>query len=55
MPSGLCLNDTNGKYSRVRLRTSSRTMGEDGLKPKANHNLTLTLSLTLSLNPKKGT
>ena len=38
MPSGLCLNDTNGKYNRIRLRTSSRTMGEDGLKPKANHN-----------------
>ena len=39
------------KDNRVRLRTSSRTIGQDGLKP----NLTLILSLTLSLTLKKET
>ena len=34
----LCLNRTNGKDNRVRLRTSSRTIGEDGLEPKPNPN-----------------
>ena len=35
---GSCLNHTNGKDSHVRLRMSSRRIGEDGLKPKPNHN-----------------
>ena len=35
---GLCLSRTNEKNSRVRLRTSSRTIGENGLKPNLNHN-----------------
>ena len=36
---GLRLNRTNGKHSPVRLRTSSRTMGGDGLKlTLTNHN-----------------
>ena len=35
---GLCLNRTNGKDNRVRLRTSSRTIGEDGSKPNPNPN-----------------
>ena len=34
----LCVNRTNGKDSRVRLTTSSQTIGEDSLKPKPNHN-----------------
>ena len=34
----LCLNRTNGKDNRVRLRTSSRTIGEDGSKPNLNPN-----------------
>ena len=29
---------TNGKDSRVKLRTSSRTIGEDGPNPKKNNN-----------------
>ena len=33
---GLCLNHTNGKDNHVRLRTSSRTIGEDGSKPNPN-------------------
>ena len=40
---GLCLSRTN-EDSRVRLRTSSRTIGENGLKPNLNHNP--------NLNPK---
>ena len=34
----LCLNHTNGKDNGVRLRPSSGTIGEDGLKPKPNPN-----------------
>ena len=34
----LCLNRTNGKDNGVRLRPSSRTIGEDGSKPKPNPN-----------------
>ena len=34
----LCLNHTNGKDNSVRLRPSSGTIGEDGLKPKPNPN-----------------
>ena len=36
--SMLCLNRTNGKENRVRLRTSSRTIGEDSSKPNLNPN-----------------
>ena len=36
--AGLCLNRTNGKDNRVRLRTNSRTIGEDGSKPNPNPN-----------------
>ena len=35
---GLCLNRTNRKGNRVRLRTSSRTIGEDDSKPNPNPN-----------------
>ena len=35
---GLCLNRTNGKDNCVRLRTSSRTIGEDGSNPNPNPN-----------------
>ena len=35
--SRLCLNRTNRKDRRVRLRTSSRTIDEDALKPKSDH------------------
>ena len=51
----VCLNRTNGKDSRVRLRTSSRTIGEDGSKPNLNPlTLTLTLTLTLRKETKEG-
>ena len=39
MPSArLCLSRSDGKDSHVRLRTSSQTIGEDGLKPNPNPN-----------------
>ena len=48
---------TTGVYNRVRLRTSSRTIGEDGSKPNpnSNPNATLNLTLTLSLTLRKET
>ena len=49
----LCLNGTNGKDSRVRLRTSSRSIGEDCSKTNLTLILTLTLSLTLRKETKK--
>ena len=46
----LCLNRTNGKDSQERLRTSSRTIGEDRQNLTLTLTLTLILTLTLTLN-----
>ena len=51
--SWLCLNCTNGKDNRVRLRTSSRTIGKDGLKPKPNQNPNANPKPKPNPNPKK--
>ena len=49
--SGLCLTRTNEKDSRVRLRTSSRTIGEDGLKTNPNTNTNTNTNTNPNTNP----
>ena len=47
----MCL--TNGKDNRVRLTTSSRTIGEDGSKPNPNPNANPKPNHNTKPNPKK--
>ena len=51
--SMLCLNRTNGKENRVRLRTSSQTIGEDSSKPNLNPNPNPNVKPKPKPNPKK--
>ena len=50
---GLCLSRTNEKDNRIRLRTSSRTIGEDGSKPNPNPNANPKPKPNTKPNPKK--
>ena len=53
----MCLDRTKGKDNRVRLRMSSRTIGEDGSKPNPNPNPNANPNPNPSTkpNPKKET